>query len=94
MKKFITNPISGKTEELKQDVFTAKFEHIATTIPVVIKLTEDEFKLMTSKTDMDNKFDQALESIMNRGELGDTVEGFQGNHFFDGVFCNDQLRSH
>jgi hypothetical protein len=49
---------------------------------------------MTSKTDMDNKFDLALESIMNRGELGDTVEGFQGNHFFDGVFCNDQLRSH
>ena len=48
MKKFITNPITGKTEEMKQDVFTAKFEHIATTIPVVIKLTEDEFKLMTS----------------------------------------------
>ena len=41
MKKFITNPITGKTEEMKQDVFTAKFEHIATTIPVVIKLTED-----------------------------------------------------
>ena len=94
MKKFTVNPISGKTEEMKQDVFTAKFEHIATAIPVVIKLTENEFKLMTTKVDMDQNFDLALESIMNRGELGDTVAGFQANHFFDGVFCNNQLRSH
>ena len=49
---------------------------------------------MTTKVDVDKNFDLALESIMNRGELGDTVAGFQANHFFDGVFKNDQLRSH
>ena len=76
------------------DNLVAKFEHIATTIPVVIKLTQKEFDLMTTKVNIDQNFDLALESIMNRGELGDTVAGFQANHFFDGVFKNDQLRSH
>ena len=102
MKKFIMNPITGKTEEMKPDVYTAKFEHIATKIPVEIELTEHEFKLLTSKVDMDKKTDQAWLSMWlrdtdirsNTGPAEDDIEEFFNQHFFDGVFCNGRLRSH
>jgi len=102
MKKFTMNPITGKTQEIKPDVFTAKFEHVATTIPVEIELTEHEFKLLTSKVDMDKKTDQAWLSMWlrdteirtNTGPAEEDIEEFFNQHCFNGVFCNGRLRSH
>ena len=103
MKKFNINPLTGEGVEVKPDVFTAKFEHIATRIPLEIKLTPHEFDLLTAKSDVDEKTDQAwlsmwlrnteLNSQTPRASDEDINEFFQ-DFFFEGVFMNGQLRSH
>ena len=66
MKKFNINPLTGEGVEIKPDVFTAKFEHIATRIPLEIKLTPHEFDLLTAKSDVDEKTDQFSKVISLR----------------------------
>jgi len=91
----------GIQYDMFSDTFTARFEHIATTYPVYLYLNENEFKLMTVKENMDAKFDQALQSLWLRGIIPQTggsvnedIADFQENHFLEGVYKNEQLRSH
>jgi|TARA_E500000178_G_scaffold305310_1_gene316691 hypothetical protein len=96
MKKFMINPISGEKTEIEPNVYKAKFEHIATGYPEEVKLTEEEFKLMTAKKDRDINFDKALFSLHARGELTSygNIEEFFEHFFFEGVYMNNKLRSH
>ena len=104
MKKF-THDLFGGGEpiELKDDKFTAKFEHIATRIPLEIDLVENEFNLLTTKTDVDKSTEQAWLSMWLRNtEINSQtsnhsdvdIEEFFKDYFFEGVFKNGQLRSH
>ena len=67
MKKFVPDIFGGGDPiELKDDKFTTKFEHIATRIPLEIDITSHEFDLLTSKSDVDKKTDQAWLSMWLR----------------------------
>lgn len=101
MKKFNVNIFGGEPIEIVDDKFTAKFEHIATSIPLEIDLVENEFNLLTTKTDVDANTQQAWLSMwlrdtdMNKGGSADSdIEEFFKDFFFEGVFKNGQLRSH
>ena len=103
MKKFNVNIFGGEPIEIVDDKFTAKFEHIATRIPLEIDLVENEFNLLTTKTDVDANTQQAWLSMWLRNtEINSQtsnhsdvdIEEFFKDYFFDGVFKNGQLRSH
>ena len=103
MKKFNINPLTGEGVEVKPDVCTTKFEHIATRIPLEIKITSHEFDLLTSKSDVDKNTDQAWLSMWLRNtEINsqthktsdEDINEFFQDYFFDGVFLNGKLRSH
>ncbi len=85
------------------DKFKVKFEHIATRQPLEIEITPHEFDLLTAKSDVDKKTDQAWLSmwlrdteINSKSQLNshEDIENFFKDFFFEGVFMNDQLRSH
>ena len=103
MKKFVPDIFGGGDPiELKDDKFTTKFEHI-TRIPLEIDITSHEFDLLTAKSDVDKKTEQAwlsmwlrnteMNSQTHRTSDEDINEFFQ-DYFFDGVFLNGELRSH
>ena len=67
----------------------------------IIDLVENEFNLLTTKTDVDANTQQAWLSMwlrdtdMNKGGSADSdIEEFFKDFFFEGVFKNGQLRSH
>mgnify|MGYP003121177572 CR=1 FL=1 len=104
MKKFVPDLFGGGDPiELKDDKFTAKFEHIATRIPLEIDLVENEFNLLTTKTDVDKSTQQAWLSMwLRKTEMNsqtyrtsdEDINEFFQDYFFDGVFLNGELRSH
>ena len=49
MKKYNVNIFGGDPVEIIEDKFTAKFQHIATKIPMEIDLVENEFNLLTKR---------------------------------------------
>jgi hypothetical protein len=103
MAKMFQHDLFGEGDpiELTNDKFTVRVEHLATTYPVEIDLNENEFKLMTTKKDIDSCFDQALLSLWIREQITHTygrafedIADFQENHFLEGVYKNGNLRSH
>ena len=104
MKKFVPDIFGGGDPiELKDDKFTTKFEHIATRIPLEIDITSHEFDLLTAKSDVDKKTDQAWLSMWLRNtEMNSQthrtsdvdINEFIQDYFYEGVFLNGELSSH
>jgi len=85
------------------DKFTVKFEHIATSIPEVVEINQNEFNLLTKKPVDDSNTDQAWLSMWLRNTVlnsnsgksaQEDIEEWFNQFFFEGVFKNNQLRSH
>ena len=101
MKKFNVNIFGGDPVEIIEDKFTAKFEHIATSIPMEIDLVENEFNLLTTRPIDDANTNQAWLSMWLRdtdinkgGNAEGDIDNFFKEFFFEGVFKNGKLRSH
>jgi len=95
----LLDPLSAS----KNEKLTVRFEHIATTIPEVLEITPHEFSLLTKKPVDDNETFQAWLSMWlrdtainsNSGKSAEEdIEEWFSQYFFEGVFKNDQLRSH
>lgn len=84
-----------------ENILEARFEHIATRIPLEIKITEHEFNLLTARPISDKDTDQAWLSMWLRntdintgGDHENDIDNFFKDFFFEGVYKNNELRSH
>lgn len=85
------------------DKFTVKFEHIATSIPEEIEITQHEFDLLTKKPIDDNNTSLVWTSMWlrntplnsnTRKSSNEDIQEWFNQFFFEGVFKNGQLRGH
>ena len=80
------NQIPKSTQEA-----SVRLEHIATGYPQIIAINHLEFNLLTGKYNIDWGSDRAFASMISRGVINDDVFD---HFFFEGVYLDDQLRSH
>jgi len=70
---------------------SVRLEHIATSYQQIIPINHLEYKLLTVRKNHDWGSDRAFASMISRGVIDDDVFD---HFFFEGVYLDDQLRSH
>ena len=70
---------------------TIKLEHIATGQQKDIPITDREYLLLTNNMNIDTASDMGFQSMIDRGVLD---EEWHLDFFFEGVYFENQLRSH